>query len=76
MSILAAGATSGGTHVLLAFAGIVAFCGFVSWAFEQATSWLLLALVVGVLMVAGSHHHSPGHPRAGGQRRDRPSCAR
>ena len=61
MSILAAGATSGGTHVLLAFVVIVAFCGFVSWAFEQAASWLLLALVIGVLMVAGSHHHSPGH---------------
>ena len=61
MSILAAGAASGGTHVLLAFVMIAAFCGFVSWALEQAASWLLLALVVGVLMVAGSHHHSPTH---------------
>lgn len=66
MSILAAGAASagaasGGTHVLLAFVVIFAFLGFVSWAFEQAVSWLLVALVVGILMVAGQHHHSPAH---------------
>jgi hypothetical protein len=64
MSVLAAGGSSGGAHVLLAFAVVYAFFGFVLWAFGRHTDgmlWLLIAIVVGLLMGAGADHHSPAH---------------
>lgn len=76
MSILAAGGNSTGTHVLLALAAVYAFFGFLFWAFKQRKGgagggaekaiigalWLLAAVVVGILMGAGSHRHGSPHP--------------
>jgi hypothetical protein len=75
VTVLAAGGGSGGSHVVLAFAVVYAFFGFVFWAFKQRVGgagggaekaivgalWLLGAVVVGVLMGARPHHHSPAH---------------